>query len=401
MRSITTFALLGAVAFSALASTGLAQVTKFSLAKKFTYIQSAQAAPSSVTEFIFHATLDAAQGDFTSGSITSSRGTVPIWPEGGGRWEFEEDYPSQGVLNTNWAIGGTFTMDMDLSAGGSLSEDITMPAPESFPNTPALTGATFLALLLADPLQPLALAWSTPENTTEVIVTVYSTQGQIYEQVLPGSAMNHQIPAGTLLNGQAHAIDLAFHNNTLFNGTPGEFGSSATGKVAFVKETGIEFETLLVFEPYCFGDGTGAPCPCLGQSLPGEGCPNSGGVGGAILSGGGVASIANDSFQLDVSGVPGNKPGLILRGSNQANGGQGNLIGDGLLCTTANTARSHVQVTSAGSTTFIDFQGNPFGSSSIGAGVQTNYQFWYRDAANTCTGQGFNFSNALSVIWMP
>ena len=85
----------------------------------------------------------------------------------------------------------------------------------------------------------------------------------------------------------------------------------------------------------------------------------------------------------------------------QVNGGLGNTVGDGLLCTGGQSARSQVQVTSAGSTSFTDFQGLPFGASSYGAGVETNYQLWYRDPANTCSGTGFNFSNGWTVTWLP
>jgi enediyne biosynthesis protein E4 len=152
---------------------------------------------------------------------------------------------------------------------------------------------------------------------------------------------------------------------------------------------------------YCFGDGTGTPCPCGASGNAGEGCQNTTGVRGAEMTAAGKAHIGNDSFRLYIQGVPGNKPGLLLRGMNQLNGGLGNPVGDGLLCTGGQTARSHVQVTVAGDTVFNDFQGNPFGASSFGAGAQVNYQFWYRDPMNPCSGSGFNFANAWGVIWQP
>lgn len=34
-------------------------------------------------------------------------------------------------------------------------------------------------------------------------------------------------------------------------------------------------------------------------------------------------------------------------------------------------------------------------------GVATNYQYWYRDPGNTCSGAGFNFSNAWTTTWLP
>ena len=152
--------------------------------------------------------------------------------------------------------------------------------------------------------------------------------------------------------------------------------------------------------PYCFGDSTGGACPCSGYGGLGEGCANTGGTG-VLLVGAGSAALSNDTFRLEVTGAPGDKPGLILRGIEQVNGGIGVQAGDGLLCTTGQTARSQVQVTSAGSTTFTDFQGQPFGQSSYGGGVPTNYQFWYRDPSNMCSGAGFNFSNAWTVVWLP
>ncbi len=82
----------------------------------------------------------------------------------------------------------------------------------------------------------------------------------------------------------------------------------------------------------------------------------------------------------------------MLRGNNQI----ANPIGVGLICTAGMSARSQVQVTSAGSTTFVDWKGAGF-SSVANAGAPTNFQFWYRDPQNVCSGAGFNFTNAWTV----
>lgn len=132
-----------------------------------------------------------------------------------------------------------------------------------------------------------------------------------------------------------------------------------------------------------------------------QGCANTGGSGGASLRGVGHASLTSDTFQLEIQGVPGAKPGLIFRGSNQHASGFGAQVGDGLLCTSSQTARSHVQITAGGSTSFANTNGSPFSTWTYGAGAQTNYQFWYRDPSNTCTGLGFNWTNAWTVTWLP
>ena len=150
---------------------------------------------------------------------------------------------------------------------------------------------------------------------------------------------------------------------------------------------------------YCFGDGSGTACPCAANGNSGEGCLNSAGTGGASLSATGSAYTLSDDFQLHVSGVPGSRPGLILQGMNQLNGGLGSPVADGLLCAGGQALRSQVQVTAGGSTTFANFQGSGFGASNYGVGTITNYQFYYRDPQNSCSGAGFNFSNGWSVVW--
>jgi len=148
---------------------------------------------------------------------------------------------------------------------------------------------------------------------------------------------------------------------------------------------------------YCFGDGTGATCPCAAFGQAGEGCLNTTGTNGATLTGSGNASISADTFQLDVAGVPGAKPAIVLRGINQIS----NPVGDGILCTAGQSARSQVQITSNGATTYANFAGAPFGASAYAPGTATNYAFWYRDPGNACTGSGFNFSNGWTVTFLP
>lgn len=152
----------------------------------------------------------------------------------------------------------------------------------------------------------------------------------------------------------------------------------------------------------CSGDGSGSSCPCGVPGSPGAGCANSAGDGARLL-GFGSASVHADSFRLFISGAPGNKPGLLLRGANLLSGGQGNPVGDGLLCVGGQSLRSQVQITTAdGAALFSSWDGlSGLGAGSALIGAPTRYQFWYRDPAGTCTGAGFNFSNAWQVLWLP
>jgi hypothetical protein len=159
-----------------------------------------------------------------------------------------------------------------------------------------------------------------------------------------------------------------------------------------------ECEGMNIGSSYCYGDGSGIFCPCGNYGNIEEGCANSGGSGGATLAAAGNAQVSNDTFQLDVAGVPGNKPGLILRGDNQVS----IPAGFGVLCTAGNSLRSQVQVTVAGTTSFTQFNGAGFGSVA-NTGSATQFQFWYRDPAATCATAlpGFNFTNGWTVTWTP
>lgn len=152
--------------------------------------------------------------------------------------------------------------------------------------------------------------------------------------------------------------------------------------------------------PFCFGDGSGANCPCGNDGAVQSGCANSGGTG-VNLSAQGCGTFSVDTLHFSVAGVAGSKPGLLLRGNNTLGGGAGNPIGDGLICTAGQSARSQVQVTNAGgATVFHDWNGAGFGSVAA-MGAETYFQFWYRDPQGSPCGSGFNFSNGWRVSYLP
>lgn len=139
---------------------------------------------------------------------------------------------------------------------------------------------------------------------------------------------------------------------------------------------------------YCFGDGTGAVCPCGAFGATGAGCLTTSGSG-ATLVGTGNADISNDSFVLAVTGGPANKPGIFFHGDIQVFF----PIGDGILCSNATKRYDLNPLDASGAATQTGF--GAFASSA----VTLNYQYWFRDPANACGG-GFNLSNGWVVTWL-
>jgi hypothetical protein len=154
--------------------------------------------------------------------------------------------------------------------------------------------------------------------------------------------------------------------------------------------------------PFCAGDGSGTPCPCGNPGAPGHGCANSATVVGARLDGNGVASLTQDSFVLDGSGMPA-IPVLYFQGTAQASGGAGAVFGDGLRCAAGTVTRLAVKQNSPGGTSHYPAAGDlPIsmrGQIPVVGGTRT-YQCWFRSIPGQC-GSGFNLSNGVEVTWIP
>ncbi|MFT7485533.1 MAG: hypothetical protein ACI9F9_001383 [Candidatus Paceibacteria bacterium] len=279
-----------------------------------------------------------------------------------------------------------------------------MEAFDHFGGSVAIAGDTLLVAATGEDSNATFGSGSQSDNSASSAgaVYVYRRSGTTWNQQVYLKASNTE--AGDFF-GQSVSISLgtaivAAHsedsNAAGVNGDQGDNSASYAG-AAYVFNL-AEGQSGSAF---CFGDGTGTLCPCGANGAQGQGCANTGGSG-SRMDGTGDAVLSADTFGLAIVGGPANKPGLVLRASNQINGGLGILVGDGLLCIGGQSARSQVQVTNAnGNVAFVDFQGLPFGQSSFGVGIPAYYQFWYRDPSNTCSGSGFNFSNAWATIWLP
>lgn len=187
-------------------------------------------------------------------------------------------------------------------------------------------------------------------------------------------------------NGIVDAIDLA-------NGTDGDADGDGILDGCETTSTG----TLV-----CFGDGTGAPCPCGNTSPVGAnaGCRSSLGVGGRVVANG-QASLAFDTLVLSGSQMP-SSSALYFQGTFALNAGAGAVFGDGLRCAGGAILRLATLLNAAGVSSYptagapsISVRGQVLAPSSRW------YQVWYRNAAPFCTAATFNLTNAVRIDWTP
>jgi len=152
--------------------------------------------------------------------------------------------------------------------------------------------------------------------------------------------------------------------------------------------------------PYCFGDGSGAACPCGNASLPADevGCLSSLGLGG-MLRAVGNTSLSADSVALIGTQMP-NSSALYFQGTNQLSGGLGSVFGDGLRCAGGTTTRLGTKTNVGGASQYPVGPDLPVSQRGLVLvpGTRT-YQVWYRNAAAFCTVSTFNLSNGVEVTW--
>ena len=143
---------------------------------------------------------------------------------------------------------------------------------------------------------------------------------------------------------------------------------------------------------FCFGDGTGAMCPCGNSGGAGEGCQNSTGSG-ALLDASGSASVSNDTLAFASSQLPANKSSLLFTGVSELS--TASILGDGLLCTGGQLTRLGVVTSSA--TGEASWGGNLISTYGWNAGETRYFQVWYRDISSSPCAQAFNTSNGIEI----
>lgn len=146
--------------------------------------------------------------------------------------------------------------------------------------------------------------------------------------------------------------------------------------------------------PFCFGDGSGTPCPCGNAGVAPRGCANSTGAG-ALLEAGGSGSLAAADLTLTASSMPGSTSAMLIRSATQENGGSGTVFGDGLRCLAGSITRMGTRQASGGAATWGP--GLSFGMFTTGT---QHFQVWYRNNVGPC-GSGWNLTNGRTVTLTP
>lgn len=149
---------------------------------------------------------------------------------------------------------------------------------------------------------------------------------------------------------------------------------------------------------YCFGDGTGAVCPCGNNGNPEEGCAHGGGIGAKLSAFGSAVAAADDLVFTGIQMVP-SEPALIFVANDALNGGDGIPFGDGLRCAGGALVRLGVSLADgAGSASW-----GPGLAATGGwlAGDTRRFQAWYRDPVLSPCSSYQNLTTGLEIDFVP
>jgi hypothetical protein len=172
--------------------------------------------------------------------------------------------------------------------------------------------------------------------------------------------------------------------------------------------TGLSGMQLELFQPpsatgttYCFGDGSGATCPCFNDAITGRGCGNLLYPMGARLTASGTASVSSDTLVLSASSMSGAQSWYF-----QATAQAADPMGYGILCIGGSYIRIGQKGLVSGSSTNpsgVDFPLSLKGAIPPAGGTRY-YQVSYRQANPPCSPpptSNTNRTNGLEIVWTP
>jgi hypothetical protein len=153
--------------------------------------------------------------------------------------------------------------------------------------------------------------------------------------------------------------------------------------------------------PYCFGDGSGATCPCANNGGASRGCGNLLYPAGARLTASGIASVTTDSLVLNASSMSGAQSWYF-----QATEQAAEPFGYGILCiggTLIRIGQKGLVNGASSNPSGIDFPLSLKGAIPPSGGTR-HYQVTYRQANPPCSPlptSNTNRTNGLTIIWTP
>ena len=145
---------------------------------------------------------------------------------------------------------------------------------------------------------------------------------------------------------------------------------------------------------YCFGDGSGAACPCGNSSVAPRGCANSTGLG-ATLTASGSTSLAAANLAFTSTSLPATTTALLFMGTTQAGGGAGTPFVDGLRCASGTVRRLGTNTAVGGIA-----QWGPALPLALATPETRYFQAWYRNVTGPC-GTGSNLTSARTIVFTP
>jgi hypothetical protein len=276
--------------------------------------------------------------------------------------------------------------------------------PNPIPIFPDLATIDVTNLHVTVTSMPFAMG---PAGAFNASVVITATQGTLTVDPLTGSTTNTPLAgmtsAPTMASGAVTIVGgglrLVVPINTTFAFT--DPGSGVSGSITL---TGTLDATYSLYTPFCFGDGSGTPCPCNNHSPTAAhaGCLSSIGQGGRMTASG-LSVVSADTLSLDGATMPATATCLYFQGTLQENAGAGSVRGDGLFCTGGSLIRLGTRTNVAGSSSFPGASGQSVSVRGAvnPAGGTYYYQAWYRNAAAYCTPDTYNLTNGLAVTWLP
>jgi len=161
------------------------------------------------------------------------------------------------------------------------------------------------------------------------------------------------------------------------------------------------FDASLPFVAFCAGDGSGRPCPCANESLPGlaEGCRNSTGGGGRLVAGGSAGIVADD-MRPTALGLPAGSFGILFAGRDAVAGGDGLPLGAGLRCAGGTALRLGFRLENGSGA--MGWGPGLGAEGDWGPGDVRRFQVLYRDVLpGAPCRSGVNLTNGIEVVFRP